>query len=63
MKDILPFKRLFIKTELTNTALITLSIPNIHNIVNVLRMKEGQDISVFNGSIHLIFGMVTSPER
>ena len=50
MKDILPLKRLFIKTELKEKSLINLSVSNIHYILNVLRMREKQKLSIFNGS-------------
>ena len=49
MKDILPLKRLFIKTELKEKSLINLSVSNIHYILNVLRMREKQKLSIFNG--------------
>ena len=49
MKDILPLKRLFIKTELKEKSLINLSISNIHYILNVLRIREKQKLSIFNG--------------
>ena len=50
MKDILPLKRLFIKTELKEKSLINLSVSNTHYILNVLRMREKQKLSIFNGS-------------
>ena len=49
MKDILPLKRLFINTELKTNALIALSSSNTHYIINVLRMRGGENISIFNG--------------
>ena len=49
MKDILPLKRLFIKTELKEKSLVNLSTSNTHYISNVLRIREKQKISVFNG--------------
>ena len=49
MKDILPLKRLFIKTELKKKSLINLSVPNTHYISNVLRIREKQKLSIFNG--------------
>ena len=49
MKDILPLKRLFIKTELKEKSLINLSILNTHYISNVLRIREKQKLSIFNG--------------
>ena len=49
MKDILPLKRLFINTELKINALIALSSSNTHYIINVLRMRGGENISIFNG--------------
>ena len=50
MKDILPLKRLFIKTELRERSLINLSASNAHYISTVLRIKEKQKLSIFNGS-------------
>ena len=50
MKDILPLKRLFIKTELKEKSLINLSVSNTHYISNVLRIREKQKLSIFNGS-------------
>ena len=49
MKDILPLKRLYIKTELKEKSLINLSVSNTHYISNVLRIREKQKISIFNG--------------
>ena len=49
MKDILPLKRLFIKTELKEKSLINLSASNTHYISNVLRIREKQKLSIFNG--------------
>jgi 16S rRNA (uracil1498-N3)-methyltransferase len=49
LKDILPLKRLFIKTELKKKSLINLSVPNTHYISNVLRIREKQKLSIFNG--------------
>ena len=49
MKDILPLKRLFIKTELKEKSLINLSVLNTHYISNVLRIREKQKILIFNG--------------
>ena len=49
MKDILPLKRLFIKTELKEKSLINLSVSNTHYISNVLRIREKQKLSIFNG--------------
>ena len=49
MKDILPLKRLFIKTELKEKSLINLSVSNTHYILNVLRIREKQKLSIFNG--------------
>ena len=49
MKDILPLKRLFIKTELKEKSLIDLSVSNTHYISNVLRIREKQKLSIFNG--------------
>ena len=49
MKDILPLKRLFIKTELKEKSLINLSVSNLHYITNVLRIREKQKILIFNG--------------
>ena len=49
MKDILPLKRLFIKTELKEKSLINLSASNTHYISNVLRIRKKQKISIFNG--------------
>ena len=49
MKDILPLKRLFIKTEFKEKSLINLSVSNTHYISNVLRMREKQKLSIFNG--------------
>ena len=49
MKDILPLKRLFIKTELKEKSLINLSVSNSHYISNVLRIREKQKLSIFNG--------------
>ena len=49
MKDILPLKRLFIKTELKEKFLINLSVSNTHYISNVLRIREKQKLSIFNG--------------
>ena len=49
MKDILPLKRLFIKTELRERSLINLSASNAHYISTVLRIKEKQKLSIFNG--------------
>ncbi len=49
MRDILPLKRLFIKTELKEKSLINLSVSNTHYILNVLRIREKQKISIFNG--------------
>jgi len=49
LKDILPLKRLFIKTELKEKSLVNLSTSNTHYISNVLRIREKQKISVFNG--------------
>ena len=50
MKDILPLKRLFIKTELKEKSLINLSVSNTHYISNVLRIREKQKLSIFNGT-------------
>ena len=50
MKDILPLKRLFIKTELKEKSLINLSVSNTHYISNVLRLREKQKLSILNGS-------------
>ena len=50
MKDILPLKRLYIKTELKEQSLIKLSASNTHYISNVLRIREKQKLSIFNGS-------------
>ena len=49
MKDILPLKRLYIKTELKEKSLINLSVSNTHYISNVLRIREKQKILIFNG--------------
>jgi len=49
LKDILPLKRLFIKTELKEKSLINLSVSNSHYISNVLRIREKQKLSIFNG--------------
>ena len=49
MKDILPLKRLYIKTELKEKSLINLSVSNTHYISNVLRIREKQKLSIFNG--------------
>jgi 16S rRNA (uracil1498-N3)-methyltransferase len=49
LKDILPLKRLFIKTELKEKSLINLSVSNLHYITNVLRIREKQKILIFNG--------------
>ena len=49
MKDILPLKRLFIKTELKEKSLINLSVSHTHYISNVLRIREKQKLSIFNG--------------
>jgi len=49
LKDILPLKRLFIKTELKEKSLINLSVLNTHYISNVLRIREKQKILIFNG--------------
>ena len=49
MKDILPLKRLFIKTEFKEKSLINLSVSNTHYISNVLRIREKQKLSIFNG--------------
>ncbi len=49
MKDILPLKRLFIKTELKEKSLIKLSSLNTHYIFNVLRIREKEKLSIFNG--------------
>ena len=49
MKDILPLKRLFIKTELKEKSLINLSVSHTHYISNVLRIRKKQKISIFNG--------------
>ena len=49
MKDILPLKRLFIKTEIKEQSLINLSAMNSHYISNVLRIRENQKLSIFNG--------------
>ena len=49
MKDILPLKRLFIKTELKEKSLINLSVSNTHYISNVMRIREKQKLSIFNG--------------
>jgi len=49
LKDILPLKRLFIKTELKEKSLIHLSVSNTHYISNVLRIREKQKLSIFNG--------------
>jgi 16S rRNA (uracil1498-N3)-methyltransferase len=50
LKDILPLKRLYIKTELKEQSLIKLSASNTHYISNVLRLREKQKLSIFNGS-------------
>jgi len=49
LKDILPLKRLFIKTELKEKSLIKLSSLNTHYIFNVLRIREKEKLSIFNG--------------
>jgi len=49
LKDILPLKRLYIKTELKEKSLINLSVSNTHYISNVLRIREKQKLSIFNG--------------
>ena len=49
MKDIQPLKRLFIKSELKEKSLINLSVSNTHYILNVLRIREKQKLSIFNG--------------
>ena len=49
MKDILPLKRLYIKTELKEQSLIKLSASNTHYISNVLRLREKQKLLIFNG--------------
>ena len=49
MKDILPLKRLFIKTELKKHSTVNLSVSNTHYISKVLRIREKQKLSIFNG--------------
>ncbi len=49
MKDILPLKRLFIKTELKENYKVNLSVSNTHYISTVLRIREKQKLSIFNG--------------
>jgi len=49
LKDILPLKRLFIKTELKKHSTVNLSVSNTHYISKVLRIREKQKLSIFNG--------------
>ena len=59
MKDILPLKRLFIKTEIKEQSLINLSLMNSHYISNVLRIREKQKLSIFNGKQGEWEGIIT----